>query len=69
MLKKLLDGIVFGLQGDSDPDAEAVRRLSQRMSLSENLVTAPYCTREYCIRVALAAAVCASRLSAVESRR
>ncbi|WP_434115285.1 hypothetical protein [Paraburkholderia caffeinilytica] len=37
-LKKLLDGIVAGLQADPDPDAEAVRCLSQRMSLSGNLV-------------------------------
>jgi hypothetical protein len=40
MLKKLLDGIVAGLQADPDPDAEAVRRLSQRMSLPQNLVAA-----------------------------
>ncbi|WP_459622468.1 hypothetical protein [Burkholderia sp. 3C] len=39
-LKKLLDGIVAGLQADPDLDAEAVRRLSQRMSRSPEVVAA-----------------------------
>jgi hypothetical protein len=46
-LKKLLDGIVAGLQSDPNPDAEALHRLSQRMSLPRDLVaarlTAPSC--------------------------
>lgn len=39
-LKKLLDGIVAGLQTDPDPDINAVGHLARRMSLSENLISA-----------------------------
>lgn len=39
-LKKLLDGIVAGLQTDPNPDAEALHRLSERMSLPRDLVAA-----------------------------
>ena len=39
-LKKLLEGIVAGLQADPEPAMEGVRRLSQRLSLPANLVAA-----------------------------